>query len=148
MEPQDVERETAEAPPQPGDPPPGGPTEPDDRDVLEIELLLKDYTFDVTDGTVDEVDIKVRFNPRLKIGVAIVAFSFLMSGFVFILTPWALATGNESLQMTCGTVYFSSWVVLGAGVLVGGQAAKKVVTSWHVSFHKAIKARVGKLKSR
>jgi hypothetical protein len=126
-------------------PPPAVPADPGDKDVLEIELKLKDDTFDVTNRSVDEVDIKVHFNPRLKVGVAIVAFSFVMSGFVFILTPWAIATGNRTLQMTCGTVYFASWIVLGAGVLIGGQAARKVVTSWHVSFHNAIKKRVGKL---
>lgn len=108
------------------------PSSSDDRDILEIEVELKNDTFDVEEKTVDEVDIRVRMPPRLKIGIGIVAFAFVMSGSVAVILPWAMATGNKALQWWAAIVYAASWVVMGAGIAVGGRAAKEIVTGWTV----------------
>lgn len=117
----------------------------DDRDVVEIEVQLKDDTFDVEEKTVDEVDIKVRMPHRLKIGVAIVAFAFVMSGSVAIILPWSMATGNQALQWWCAIVYGASWIVMFIGIAIGGKAAKQIVTSWTV---KAMGHTFGSLRRR
>ncbi len=117
----------------------------DDRDVIEIQVELTDDTFDVEGKTHDQVGIKVRMPVRLKVGIAIVVLSFLMSGFVAILLPWAMATSSAALQWWCGTIYVASWIVLGIGVLVGGRSAKDIVTGWTV---KAVGRRFGSLRRR
>lgn len=104
----------------------------DDRDILEIEVELKNDTFDVEEKAVDEVDIRVRMPPRLKVGVGIVVFSFIMSASVAVILPWAMATGNKALQWWAAIVYAGSWIVMGAGIAVGGRAAKEIVTGWTV----------------
>lgn len=117
----------------------------DDRDVIEIEVELTDDTFDVEGKTRDQVGIKVHMPVRLKIGIAIVVFAFMMSGSVAVLLPWAMATSNAPLQWWCGVVYIGSWVVLGLGVLIGGRSAKDIVTGWTV---KAMGRRFGSLRDR
>lgn len=114
----------------------------DDRDLLEIDVQLSDDTFDISQGKkFDEVGIKLRFNPRLAVGVGFIVFSFTF----YPVIAFQAAMGHVKLA---SYFYMASWVPFGIGLIIGGQAASRIVTNWHVRLTNAVKSRVIDRRSR
>ncbi len=125
--------------------PNGNGTEPEgaidaNGDVLEIDVELeKDRVETIDDIDIREVQVKVRVGWKLKLGVGIVVFSFVMS---LVGAPLLIVCGCMAYAAEC---YAASWGVLLLGIVIGGREAYEIVKSWKMKLRHAV---ARKLKSR
>ncbi|MEK8024009.1 MAG: hypothetical protein AAB229_09405 [Candidatus Hydrogenedentota bacterium] len=104
-----------------------------DRSSLSVEDRLITAALET-----EEVEIAVRIDPRLKLGVALVASSFIIS---LLLGPIvAILYGTKWFAYAYGC----SWLVFFIGIGIGGRPANEAVKNWRVRVHRTISERLRK----
>lgn len=90
----------------------------------------------------DQVEIKMRLEPRLKLGIALIISSFIIS--LGVGPIGALWYGSMWLVYSYGF----SWVVFILGIAVGGRAANDAVKNWRVRVRRRIGERLRRRRDR